>query len=48
MICCITDPAILEVFTGRDVDVPDVEGQLRLIADEIMPALAGAGAPATR
>jgi len=40
MICCITDPVILKTFTGKDVDVPDVEGQLRLIADEVMPAFA--------
>jgi 5,10-methylenetetrahydromethanopterin reductase len=44
MICCITDPAILKTFTGKDVDVPDVNGQLRLIAQEVMPAFAGAGA----
>jgi 5,10-methylenetetrahydromethanopterin reductase len=44
MICCITDPAILKTFTGKDVDVPDVNGQLRLIAEEVMPAFAGAGA----
>jgi 5,10-methylenetetrahydromethanopterin reductase len=42
MICCITDPAVLKAFTGKDVDVPDVQGQLRLIADEVMPAFAGA------
>jgi hypothetical protein len=29
---------ILEAFTGKDVDVPDVQGQLRLIANEVMPA----------
>lgn len=39
-ICCITDPAIVKAFTGRDVDVPDVNGQLRLIHDEVMPAFA--------
>ena len=44
MICCITDPAILKAFTGKDVDVPDVQGQLRLIAEQVMPAFAGAGA----
>ena len=37
-ICCITDPAIVKAFTGREVDVPDVKGQLRLIHDEVMPA----------
>ena len=40
MICCITDPAIVKAFTGRDVSVPDVKGQLRLIHDEVMPAFA--------
>ena len=40
MILCITDPAVLKAFTGKDVDVPDVQGQLQLIADEVMPAFA--------
>jgi alkanesulfonate monooxygenase SsuD/methylene tetrahydromethanopterin reductase-like flavin-dependent oxidoreductase (luciferase family) len=44
MICCITDPFILKAFTGKDVDVPDANGQLRLIAEEVMPAFARAGA----
>ena len=39
-ICCITDPAIVKAFTGRDVDVPDVNWQLHLIHDEVMPAIA--------
>jgi len=30
MILCITDPYILKLFAHRDVDVPDVEGQLEL------------------
>jgi 5,10-methylenetetrahydromethanopterin reductase len=38
MILCITDPHLVKAFTGRDVDVPDVHGQLRMIHDEIMPA----------
>lgn len=46
MILCITDPVILKTFTGKDVDVPDVQGQLRLIAEEVMPAFAPAGAAA--
>jgi alkanesulfonate monooxygenase SsuD/methylene tetrahydromethanopterin reductase-like flavin-dependent oxidoreductase (luciferase family) len=37
MILCITDPHIVKAFTGRDVSVPDVNGQLRLIADRVMP-----------
>ncbi|MEU6037234.1 LLM class flavin-dependent oxidoreductase [Actinomadura sp. NPDC047616] len=39
MICAITDSALVKSFTGRDVEnVADVDTQLRLIADEIMPA----------
>jgi hypothetical protein len=38
MILCITDPHIVKAFTGRDVAVPDVKGQLRLIAEQVMPA----------
>jgi 5,10-methylenetetrahydromethanopterin reductase len=38
MILCITDPAIVKAFTGKDVSVPDVKGQLQLIHDEVMPA----------
>jgi 5,10-methylenetetrahydromethanopterin reductase len=39
MILTITDPVILKTFTGKDVDVPDVQGQLRLIAEEVIPEL---------
>ena len=38
LIACVTDSFLLKAFTGRDVDVPDAQGQLRLIHDEIMPA----------
>jgi alkanesulfonate monooxygenase SsuD/methylene tetrahydromethanopterin reductase-like flavin-dependent oxidoreductase (luciferase family) len=38
MILCVTDPAIVKAFTGRDVHVPDVIGQLQLIHDRVMPA----------
>lgn len=38
MILCIADPGIVKTFTGKDVYVPDVQGQLRLIANEVMPA----------
>ncbi|HXF97008.1 MAG TPA: LLM class flavin-dependent oxidoreductase [Gaiellaceae bacterium] len=44
MICCITDPYILKAFTGKDVDVPDVQSQLRLIAEEVIAAFAPASA----
>jgi 5,10-methylenetetrahydromethanopterin reductase len=40
MILCITDPAIVKAFTGKDVDVPDVNTQLTMIHDEVMPAFA--------
>ena len=43
MILCITDPYILKLFAQRDVDVPDVQGQLELIANEVMPAFSTAG-----
>jgi 5,10-methylenetetrahydromethanopterin reductase len=39
MICAITDAGLVKSFTGRDLDgVPDVNGQLQLIHDELMPA----------
>ena len=31
---------LVKAFTGRDVDVPDVHAQLRLVHDEVMPAFA--------
>jgi len=40
MILCIADRAIVKTFTGKDVNVPDVQGQLRLIANEVIPAFA--------
>jgi 5,10-methylenetetrahydromethanopterin reductase len=40
MILCVTDPHLVKAFTGMDVAVPDVQGQLQLIHDEIMPAFA--------
>ncbi|WP_049579701.1 LLM class flavin-dependent oxidoreductase [Streptomyces sp. SBT349] len=40
MICAITDRGLVRAFTGRDLDqVADVDTQLRLIHDHIMPAL---------
>ncbi|MFF5264803.1 LLM class flavin-dependent oxidoreductase [Actinomadura viridis] len=39
MICAITDAGLVKSFTGRDVEgVADVDTQLRLIHDELMPA----------
>lgn len=39
-IACITDSFLLKAFTGRDIDVPDAQDQLRLIHDKVMPAFA--------
>lgn len=39
-IACITDSFLLKAFTGRDIEVPDVKEQLRIIHDQVMPALA--------
>ncbi|MFI0351812.1 LLM class flavin-dependent oxidoreductase [Actinomadura sp. 9N407] len=39
MICAITDAGLVKGFTGREVEgVADVDTQLRLIHDELMPA----------
>jgi alkanesulfonate monooxygenase SsuD/methylene tetrahydromethanopterin reductase-like flavin-dependent oxidoreductase (luciferase family) len=40
MILAITDPHLVKVFTDRDVEVPDVQTQLRLVHDEVMPHFA--------
>lgn len=38
VIACITDPHLVKFFSGIDVEnVPDVKGQLRLIAEKVMP-----------
>jgi 5,10-methylenetetrahydromethanopterin reductase len=43
MIMAIADPAMVKAFTGEDIpNVPDVNGQLRMVADQIMPAFAHA------
>ncbi|MFD0856727.1 5,10-methylene tetrahydromethanopterin reductase, partial [Actinomadura adrarensis] len=39
LIAAITDAGLVKQFTGRELTgVPDVDGQLRLIHDELMPA----------
>ena len=39
MILAIVDAAMAKAFTGEDIpNVPDTRGQLRLVADRIMPA----------
>jgi 5,10-methylenetetrahydromethanopterin reductase len=41
MILAITDATLVKTFMGRDIEgVADVDTQLRLIADKIMPAFA--------
>jgi 5,10-methylenetetrahydromethanopterin reductase len=41
IIAAVTDSKLVKMFSGKDIDnVPDVQGQLRLIADRVMPALA--------
>jgi 5,10-methylenetetrahydromethanopterin reductase len=40
MILCVTDAQLVRGFTGRDVDVPDVIGQLKLVHEHVMPAFA--------
>ena len=37
-VACITDSFLLNAFTERDIEVPDVAGQLQLIHDQVMPA----------
>jgi 5,10-methylenetetrahydromethanopterin reductase len=40
IIAAVTDSKLVKMFSGKDIDgVPDVQGQLRLIADRVMPAL---------
>jgi 5,10-methylenetetrahydromethanopterin reductase len=40
IIAALTDPKLVQLFTGREIsDVPDIRGQLQLIADRMMPAL---------
>ncbi|HSK90969.1 MAG TPA: LLM class flavin-dependent oxidoreductase [Euzebyales bacterium] len=37
----IADPGLVAAVAGSDVNVPDVRGQLSLIGDRVIPALAG-------
>jgi 5,10-methylenetetrahydromethanopterin reductase len=40
VIAAITDPMLVKLFSGKEVaNVPDVQGQLRLIAEKVMPNL---------
>lgn len=41
VIAAVTDSKLVKTFSGKDIDgVPDVQGQLRLIAERVVPALA--------
>jgi 5,10-methylenetetrahydromethanopterin reductase len=41
MILAISDAALVKMFAGEEVaNVPDVNGQLQLVADRVMPAFA--------
>jgi 5,10-methylenetetrahydromethanopterin reductase len=39
MILALSDAGLVKLFSGEDVaDVPDINGQLRLVAEQVMPA----------
>ena len=39
MVLALADPAIVKLFSGEEVpNVPDINGQLRLVAERVMPA----------
>ena len=41
MILALSDPHLVNFFTGENVEnVPDIRGQLKLVADRVMPAFA--------
>jgi 5,10-methylenetetrahydromethanopterin reductase len=41
MILALSDPHLVKSFTNEDVEnVPDISGQLKLVADRVMPAFA--------
>jgi 5,10-methylenetetrahydromethanopterin reductase len=43
MILALSDAALVKLFSGEDVpNVPDINGQLRLVAQQVMPAFEGA------
>ena len=43
MILALSDAALVKMFTGEDVpNVPDINGQLKLVADRVMPAFSPA------
>ena len=39
MILSFADPFLVKLFSGEEVaDVPDIQGQLKLVAERVMPA----------
>jgi 5,10-methylenetetrahydromethanopterin reductase len=39
MILALSDPFLVDFFSGQKVDsVPDINGQLKLVAERVMPA----------
>jgi 5,10-methylenetetrahydromethanopterin reductase len=39
MIFALSDASLVKLFSGQDVaNVPDINGQLRLVAERVMPA----------
>jgi 5,10-methylenetetrahydromethanopterin reductase len=39
MVLALSDASLVKLFSGEDVpNVPDINGQLRLVADRVMPA----------
>ena len=45
MVLALADPAIVKLFSGEEVaNVPDMRGQLKLVAERMMPAFTGAPA----
>jgi 5,10-methylenetetrahydromethanopterin reductase len=39
MVLALTDASLVKLFSGEDVpNVPDINGQLQLVADRMMPA----------
>ena len=42
MIFSLADPFLVNLFSGEDVpNVPDIRGQLKLVAERVMPAFGG-------
>ena len=39
MVLALSDAGLVKLFSGEDVpDVPDINGQLKLVAERVMPA----------